>query len=356
MTQYSNLQDPVDPQVEEKIFTLLQQDLNSFYKTKDVETQTRDLWTKRLANARFLFENDDQINKHYFRNFRSIRKRLIADTPYAKNPLSKIMYRGDLQFAQMQFDKIFKGGALNADEMRASLNRHKFDLIGNPGYLEKDNFIYSERYLRHCHYMNLFRKMLSREMGRQNYIMFDIGGGYGIFDKFILTSFPGIKPVIVDLPEQLFNASYYLRCNFPDLRVNFISEAENREVYDESFFEQYDICLLPANKFDAVTLKKNVFIVNFNSFGEMSREIFEAYKSSTAFKNLDYLFTLNRIDSFPTYTNGISILDYELESYDKIHLEISPLFDYYVGRKFYFMTEIRSFSSRCFEFIGKALS
>ena len=59
------------------------------------------------------------------------------------------------------------------------------------------------------------------------------------------------------------------------------------------------------------------------------------------------------IDSFPTYSNNLSVLDYKLERFKKVHFEVSPIWDYFFDSFSPFSIRKNSFNSRNFEFIGK---
>ena len=83
------------------------------------------------------------------------------------------------------------------------MEKFKFDLVGNPGYIIDSNYIYSERYIRHCYYINLFENFISPKLKRK--IFYLILEGYGIFDNFILKLDKKIKPIIVDFPEELYS-------------------------------------------------------------------------------------------------------------------------------------------------------
>ena len=75
--------------------------------------------------------------------------------------------------------------------------------------------------------------------------------------------------------------------------------------------------------------------------------------SSKLVKNSRYFFSVNRLDSFPTYNNNISFLNYKFDQYSHLHKKISPVWDYYFIKKLYFFTIKKMFSSRCLEFIGE---
>lgn len=352
--QLNNLLDS-SPKEDEKIFLDLSKDLERYFKIHAHKEDSSDLWTKRMIDARNLLFKNHNVNKTFFRNFRSSRKRLIADTPKPKNIIEKIFYKQDILQAEYQFKKILSEEGFEKQKMFETMKKFKFDLVGNPGFLIHANFIYSERYIRHCYYISVFESLIKSKLSNENnYYLFDIGGGYGIFGNFIFQLTKKIKPIIVDLPEQLFTAYYYLKKNYPDLKINLISDCLDSNEITKEFLDNYDICLVPAEKFKDLKIAKNIIISNFNSFGELSRKIFKSYQDSFVFQNLDFLFIHNRLDSFPTYEDDISIFDYNLDKYSLIFKGISPVFDYVHQKKLFFLTKKVPFESRCFTFIGSA--
>jgi len=343
------------PKEDNKIFEDLSKDLERYFKIHANKEDSSDLWIKRMIDARNLLFKNNNVNKTFFRNFRSIRKRLIADTTKPKNIIEKFFYKQDRLQAKYQFKKIISEDGFNKQKMFETMKKFKFDLVGNPGFLVDSNFIYSERYIRHCYYINLFETLINSELNDENkYYLFDIGGGYGIFGNFILQLSKNIKPIVVDLPEQLFTAYYYFKKNYPDLKINLISDCLNSNEITKEFIDNYDVCLIPAEKFKDLKITKNIIISNFNSFGELSRKIFRGYQDSVVFQNLDFLFIHNRLDSFPTYEDEISIFDYDLDKYNQIFKGISPVFDYVHQKRLFFLTKKVPFESRCFTFIGSA--
>jgi len=343
------------PKEDKKIFEELSKDLKRYFENHASKENRSDLWTQRMIDARDLLFKNNNVNKTFFRNFRSTRRRLIADTPKPKNIVEKIFYKQDRLQAKYQFKKILTEEGFIKLNMFETMKKFRFDLVGNPGYLIDSNFIYSERYIRHCYYISLFETHICPELNDENkYYLFDIGGGYGIFGNFILKLNKNIKPIVVDLPEQLFTAYYYFKKNYPDLKINHVSDCLDKNELTKEFLDNYDICLIPAEKFEDLKITKNIIISNFNSFGEFSRKIFQDYQDSLVFQNLDFLFTHNRLDSFPTYEDEISIFDYNLDKYRSIFKGISPIFDYVFQKKMFFLTKKVPFGSRCFTFIGSS--
>ena len=83
----------------------------------------------------------------------------------------------------------------------------------------------------------------------------------------------------------------------------------------------------------------------------MPNDTFNEYKDSDIFKNSKYFFTINRIDSFPTYTNKISLIDYFDWKTPPLHLSVSPVWDYYFESFSPFFVNKKAFLSRNFELI-----
>ncbi len=352
--QLNNLQTNTKNNNDQLIFEVLFSDIINYFSDFGPDTDSSDLWTKRMNKTKKLFLKNNKLNKDFFRNFRSIRKRLIADTPKPRNFFEKIFYRHDVEQAKHQFRKVLSDEGFSKKIMLKTMEKFKFDLVGNPGFIIDSKYIYSERYIRHCYYIDLFEKFISPKLEKDSYFLFDIGGGYGIFDNFILQSNQKVKPVIVDFPEQLFTASYYLQKNNPDLKINKISECLSKEVISKEYLDGYDVCLIPAEKFKNIKVSKNIIITNFNSFGELSKKVFKEYLNSYTFNNLDFIFTHNRLDAFPTYEDRISIFDYKLEKYNCIFKEMSPIHDYVHQKKGLFSVKKVPFGSRCFTFIGSS--
>ena len=96
--------------------------------------------------------------------------------------------------------------------------------------------------------------------------MLEIGGGFGGLAYHILRN-RGKRPgyVGIELPEKMLLQAYYLRSNFPDLRIFS---------YDGSGWpknaEDYDVVLLPNYVLPGVPSSYADMVLNFRSLPEMS--------------------------------------------------------------------------------------
>ncbi len=330
------------------IFEELKKDLDFYNKLKK-KTKFKNIWEKRRRNFNNLvFDNKKNIDKEFFLNFRSHKKKFISENPSVKlsNPIKKFLYSHQIKYNKFMYQKMIKENK----DLKKIINSLKLDKIGNPGYYFVDGEKINERFLRHCHFFSLFKKKIP--INKINYVT-DIGGGYGSFARMIHKQFKKVKIIIVDLPEQLFFAKYYLSSNFPNSRVSNIQDIYKTNKIDKKFVDKYEIVLVPNTEYKKIKIdyKKNL-IVNFNSFGEIDKQSFDNYFNSEILIKSKYLFSVNRIDSFPTYNNNTTFLDYKFEKYKKIYSKISPVWDIYYIKAFYLFTKKKFYTSRILEFIG----
>ena len=143
--------------------------------------------------------------------------------------------------------------------------------------------------------------------------------------------------------------------NFPNSKINLISDTMNLDKIDNNFISNYDFTLIPINCLKKIDPNTFDVLTNFNSFGEMSKKNFLSYINSDLFKTIKYFFTVNRFDSFPTYKNELSIVNYPLRDFKTLHFMTSPLYKYIHFRDFIWKTKKIPYSSRCFEFIGERI-
>ena len=318
---------------------------NQFRKDKD------DLWSGRMEESLKKFLKDDQtINIENIANFRRVQV-FLSESPTFQSlfPVSWLSgrRRGQRHDARKRLEVLKKEGDIGY------LRKYPINCVGNPYYFEMDGYRLNERWSRHVRYLHLAATYLGDLFHSGQAKVLDIGGGYGIFNGLLKQEFKQVRSAIVEFPEQLLLAYYYLAMNFPGAKINTLQEICEVQIIDKDFVEQYNFLLIPIHCYSKI--KGGVFnlITNFTSLGEMSREWFNFYLNAEAFKKAEYLFTLNRFESRPTYNTDLNILDYKLNEFHKLHFQISPLFGRYYDRKLMFFFEQKYLTSQCFEFIGK---
>ncbi len=335
---------------ENEIFENLKRDIKTVYER--INYNDDDEWTNNIKNLRNNFVDQNfNIKKDYFRNFR--KNGGVHEVPtsqYKKNFFSLLRpgCRAEIKFCEERIDTLEQTGDLEL------LKKNNLNEIGNPYYFEHNSLKYNERWTRHLRYLNLASLFLDKK-NEKKLSLIDIGGAYGLFTGIIKNNYPKNNYAVLDFPEQLFLAYYYLSMNFPNSKINLISDAMKLDKIDNNFISSYDFTLLPINCLEKINPKTFDVLTNFNSFGEMSKKNFLNYINSDLFKTIKYFFTVNRFDSFPTYKNELSIVNYPLRDFKTLHFMTSPLYKYIHFRDFIWKTKKIPYSSRCFEFIGERI-
>mgnify|MGYP001259896420 FL=1 len=198
---------------------------------------------------------------------------------------------------------------------------------GYPLIFKKKGLKYTFRWLRHVLLLNSFKKYLGDKKDL-NFIA-DIGTGFGTFPYIVKRNYPKKKFILIDLPEQLCAASYYLKSEFPNLKFATFRDLKNIEAIDRNFVENFDFVLVPCFFIDKISKNATDLITNFASFNEMPRFWFKKYMNSEIFNGAKYFFTMNRIirpQMDVTKDLDISILDLPLDNYEKIYFDIFELY------------------------------
>jgi putative sugar O-methyltransferase len=320
-------------------------------KKKNYDMSNKDIWRNRMPVWFSKIIKNEKIDWDMLENFRGYQL-LISEVPHRhKNWFKNFFYKlirdpGNKKYCIENYKKLC---SINYDK---KLKDYSFSLVGNPGFYTHNGIRFNERWLRHVRNCELFKQYICHDKSLKLNVI-DIGGGYSQFVCMLKETAPINKVATVDYMEQLFLSHYFIKKNFPNAKVNTLKEIIEADIIDEEFIKRFDFILIPIECYNKI--KSGLFnvVCNFSSLGEMSREAFNAYNNSQILKKSKFFFTINRLDSWPTYENLITILDYNLDDYAPIHKSTSPLVDYYyVSHTFFLIKKIR-FKSRNFEFIGK---
>lgn len=105
----------------------------------------------------------------------------------------------------------------------------------------------------------------------------EIGSGYGGLAKLFKTWYPNSTFIMLDLPETLLLASFFIASNFPKARIGYITDFSQKEVLDTERLRQYDFILLPWWYIENLTQETIDIYFNFCSMQEMSKEFINYY-------------------------------------------------------------------------------
>jgi len=333
----------------ESIINELQKDYEFIIQNHTSSNELKNnLWKKRLSKWSKRITSNGKIDTKKLINFRA-RAITLSETPC--NPYYGFLILENI-YKFIHFSGFKETCFYNFNKVKNEKGYHwdTFSNVGNPFYYKKNGKIFNERFIRHLRTVDLVKKYVKDE---HNSIVVDIGGGYGQFLCMLEKINHFSKKILIEIPEQLLFAYFYIKKCFPNIKINNI-----RDVYKDNFsiedeLKKNDFVLIPDTLISKLDKINPDLICNFNSFGEMSNNDFNNYMNSMLLKNCNYLFLINRLDSFPTYKNKISILDYNLERFDKLHFQTSPLWDYFFKSFSPLNIKKISFYSRMFEYIGK---
>jgi hypothetical protein len=201
--------------------------------------------------------------------------------------------------------------------------------------------------------IDLLNPRILKDKLNERFNAIDIGSSYGIFSYLLKNECPYCSSILLDFPEQLILAYYYLGMSFPQARIAGYKEIAGLARIDRDFLNTYDFILVPWFFYKKIASESIDLATNFASLGEMKREWFDYYVKSEPFLSTKYFFTANRFQSAPTYDTDLTILDYPLADFRKLHFSVSPIFSHTYARKLLFFYEKVYFSSQYFEFIGE---
>ncbi len=234
------------------------------------------------------------------------------------------------------------------------LRRYPCHPAGQPRMLTYRGRRFTVRWLKHIYYLGLLKKHVGGVLAQRPAVVLDLGSSYGIFPYLIKSEFPGARVILVDFPEQLILARYFLGSCLPQARIAGIKELERWAMVTKNAMEPYDVLLVPVQRFHQLGAGLVDVFANFASLGEMSRAAFNAYLRSEVFTTARYFFTVNRVHPKPDYDTDVTILDYPIWDPDKrIHFGIWPAVPHtYEYRRAFFFYEPYTFPPY-FEYVGR---
>lgn len=205
-------------------------------------------------------------------------------------------------------------------------------------------------------YVYISSRILSLKLLNEGDTWVDIGSYYGGLQSFIKKRFKSNNFILIDFHHQLLRSFIFLKKIFPEskhiLPDDITSNIDLKNTNDTFFY-------LPVSQFSKIYNLKVKLVTNFFSFGEMKKNNFYEYISSSLIKNSVYLYFVNRFISSPffekTYDDNINILDYVKDpNRDILYLDMFPIHHYQIiNRKILGRNAFRPTSSPYFELLLK---
>lgn len=280
-------------------------------------------WRQRVSREPARLINDtSRLDPQVLRNFRNLNI-YLEDWPHSYGSIWKIRNPSAYVATRRWLIDCLK--VLKESGYDYLLKKYPCDAVGNPATFRYSGYIYTYRWLKHIYYLGLMKKTLGNLLG-SNFNVLDLGSGWGIFSSLVKKEFAASHHILVDFPEALLLAYYFLGSCFPGARIAGIKEVQNRSEISRDFIEQYDFVLIPATLYSRLKPDTADLYTNFVSLGEMKREWFEFYLKSPTFLTSKYFYTVNRVISQPTYETDITLIDYIQNKQKKmLHFAIHPL-------------------------------
>ena len=233
------------------------------------------------------------------------------------------------------------------------LQKYPVPEIGNPRIFRHQTYKFTLMWLKTVYLVGVLQSKLVEKFD-DDFLALDIGSSYGYFSSLLKLEYPRSCHVLVDFPEHLILAHYYLGSLFPDAKIAGIGDVSTLDILNNDTIRNYDFVLVPIQSFDILNNDCSFDLVtNFVSLGEMTKKWFDNYLKSKVFTSSKYFFTTNRVESSTTYGNQITILDYPIWDNDKkIHFSVYPLETLGAQRKFFLFND-KTARAPIFEYIGR---
>ena len=332
------------------------------FEDKELSRRTLgDFWFKRAEDGVKRLEDMDT-----FINFRRYNL-LVFDLPYL--PDNKVKrwifncfmtmhkYFPFINEYRAEFKSLYDAyNFIKVHNLEDLLKDNPTSKTGNPYLFKKGEFRYTRRWIRHIYFLSLFKKHLEPQKDKIKTIM-DIGSSWGTFPHIIKKNYPDTRFLLVDLPEQLALAHYYLKTEMPDCRIATYKDIEKVDKITPEFMDNYDFVLVPCFDHNKIAAGTVDLVTNFASLCEMSKEWFNMYVQSEAFKTSKFFFIWNSVIKEKNPGGFISLLDYPFAVLETMYFNNSPLlWTHYRHRKIFNCIPSRVemfYHEPFFEYIGK---
>jgi putative sugar O-methyltransferase len=343
-----------DINIQDLISSLVEQ--MEYFKEHSLSNETiGEVWYQRLIkNLKILKSRPELIHK-----FNKLALAGIGDNFVVKTfPLANIHPRNRKN--KYQYEHIFNTLIENHPSAISLLQKYPADTVGDRGIYKKKYkgkvFTLSLYYLYHIEKLAIFNEKLKRELD-SDFVSCDIGSNAGIHSVLMKKEYPHASFVLIDFPEQLLYAHYYLRSVFKDAKIATFSDIKDLKVITRAVIQSFDFVLVPCYMSEKLQKGSVDVVTNFASLGEMSREWFDYYMNSDFFRHAKFFLHHNRVHKDYGYGYAITVLDYPHSDFETLLFEVSPLFQYIyiIDRRIPIFVR-RNYHQPLFNFVGKRIT
>lgn len=312
-------------------------------------TNGSDLWSRRMLNKNFHENFNGQVLLQMDRLSKFKRFGYLNEQPASPrfSPLGLLSgsRRGQRKLIE---DRV---RAMDVEEL-SFLNRFKMPSVGCPHTVDFRGQSLNRRWLNNVHYLYLVRDLI--KPGSRMPIVVDLGGGYGQFAHILAQYLSTDRVYVVDFPEQLLLARYFLENQHGGGSVWGLSEIL-KDALPKKDESEVKFVLCPNSKFDLLRDLEPDLFCNFFSLGEMGRESFDHYINSPVLRKSKMFYSINRIFSAPDYDSDLNVLDYHYERYERrMSREYLAEKYYYKGKLLVFKERVK-YNSAFLAFLGEKI-
>jgi putative sugar O-methyltransferase len=278
---------------EDLIFTKIEK---SYYlaNSKDPNRFSRANWWEEMSKKfqRELF-NSEGINRKYLKRFR-VEKELPAN-----------LVRDQFLIVNREFGyfkSYLKAIDLVLEYHRLAKIVPKEILINISESYAGDNLCVNYRGQR-LSIRNLFHAVIVENILRKTELprdkksaIWEIGAGYGALSRILKEYIPNSCYIILDLPETLTYASYFISYNFEDKKIGYLCDIIDRLENFQELLDEFDFLIVPTWVSEYIPKDSINLIIDTYSMGEMSKEYVEYYLThiDRTLKRGGYFYSINR--------------------------------------------------------------
>lgn len=231
-------------------------------------------WQNTYKNSAWLspisIATDEEIAEALFAGFRNDGLKgnnncFVRDTRFSRNTdMRTIVYT------------IVKAYNYARKKIPPHLLEREISLIGQPLFITYNNRKINTNLPYRMYYIHRLMTLTDIKEG-ESFVWCDLGSGSGTMAEVIRYFFPSSTVILVDLPETLLFASYYMAMNFPDAHIGYYDELKGLPSITADVISKYDIILLPHFAYER--LEANTVDISWNtaSLSEMSLESIQNY-------------------------------------------------------------------------------
>ncbi len=225
-------------------------------------------WWEQMSQAfkEELFDNSGKINQTYLINFRGMKE------------LAANIVKDQFLVVNQEFG--YYVSYLKAIDLVLEYHRHaqivpKEILFSLSESYAGNNLCVNYRGLR-LSIRSLFYSIITDNIVnhvdfKSRPVIFEIGAGYGGLSRILKSYIPNSCHIVLDLPETLTYASYFIEYNFPDKKVALLSDIIDRLNSFDKLLNEYDFILIPPWVSSYIPNNSVDLVIDTSSLAEMSK-------------------------------------------------------------------------------------